>query len=111
MLLPKSQSMLIRRQGWSCINLHGAIMMKLVISIMTWNWLVGEYPHNPYAKNVHYTIGGPWFEQYENCDYSFEWVQALRRMINVDDEAETVEHWTGNHMVRWMEHNAQYARR
>ena len=53
---------------------------------MTWNWLVGEYPHNPYARNVHFTIGGPWFEQYENCDYSFEWLQALRRMVNVDDD-------------------------
>ena len=58
---------------------------------MTWNWLVGEYPHNPYARNVHFTIGGPWFESYENCDYSFEWVQALRRMVNVDDNESLVE--------------------
>ena len=64
---------------------------------LTWNWLVGEYPHNPYAKNVHFTIGGPWFEQYENCDYSFEWVQALGRMVNVDDNEPLVEpiHFNG----------------
>ena len=58
---------------------------------LTWNWLVGEYPHNPYAKNVHFTIGGPWFEQYENCDYSDEWVKSLGAMVNVDDSEPLVE--------------------
>jgi lipopolysaccharide biosynthesis glycosyltransferase len=27
-----------------------------------WNWLVGEYPSNPDAKLLHFTLGGPWFE-------------------------------------------------
>jgi hypothetical protein len=26
-----------------------------------WNWLVGEYPHNPGARLVHFTLGGPYF--------------------------------------------------
>ena len=38
-----------------------------------WNWLVTEYEHNPAAKVVHYTVGGPWFEPYRDCDYSDEW--------------------------------------
>jgi lipopolysaccharide biosynthesis glycosyltransferase len=38
-----------------------------------WNWLVTEYEHNPAAKIVHYTLGGPWFEPYRNCDFAQEW--------------------------------------
>ena len=38
-----------------------------------WNWLVTEYEHNPAAKIVHYTLGGPWFEAYRGSDYSEEW--------------------------------------
>ena len=38
-----------------------------------WNWLVTEYPYNPAAKLVHYTVGGPWFEPYRSCDYADEW--------------------------------------
>lgn len=39
-----------------------------------WNWLVGEYddpPHN--VKNVHWTIGGPYFHEYRNVDFAQEW--------------------------------------
>ena len=45
-----------------------------------WNWLVTEYEHNPAAKLVHYTIGGPWFEQYRTCDYAEEWLAEARSM-------------------------------
>jgi len=40
---------------------------------LEWNWLVGEYEHKDEVKNVHYTKGGPWFEEYRNCDYSQDW--------------------------------------
>lgn len=43
---------------------------------LEWNWLVGEYPYNPNARMVHYTIGGPYFSQYRDCDYAKEWVAA-----------------------------------
>ena len=43
-----------------------------------WNWLVGEYKHNPKAKIVHYTVGGPWFKQYRNCAYAKEWRNELK---------------------------------
>ena len=38
-----------------------------------WNWLVGEYPHNPGARIVHFTLGGPYFPEYRACDYADEW--------------------------------------
>jgi lipopolysaccharide biosynthesis glycosyltransferase len=40
-----------------------------------WNWLVGWYkePDNGQPKALHYTLGGPWFEEYENCEYADVW--------------------------------------
>lgn len=42
-----------------------------------WNWLVNWY-HEPWdgrPKAIHYTEGGPWFENYQNCDYAWVWQQ------------------------------------
>ena len=39
-----------------------------------WNWLVGEYENPPIdVKNVHWTLGGPYFNEYKNSDFSEEW--------------------------------------
>ena len=40
-----------------------------------WNWLVGWYkePKDGVPKVLHYTEGGPWFENYEDCEYAGEW--------------------------------------
>ena len=46
---------------------------------LEWNWLVGEYNYNPAAKIVHYTIGGPYFDDYRNCDYAEGLQPALLR--------------------------------
>ena len=37
-----------------------------------WNWLVGWYkePEDGTPKALHYTEGGPWFENYRNCEYN-----------------------------------------
>ena len=40
---------------------------------LEWNWLVGEYEYKEDVKNIHYTEGGPWFEDYRECDYSEDW--------------------------------------
>jgi hypothetical protein len=40
---------------------------------LEWNWLVSEYDYRPDAKMVHYTLGGPWFPEYGDCDYADEW--------------------------------------
>ena len=47
---------------------------------LEWNWLVGEYAHNPSAKIVHFTIGGPYFEEYRHCDYAAEWFAECESM-------------------------------
>ena len=44
---------------------------------LEWNWLVGEYEHKDDVNNVHYTKGGPWFEDYAKCDYSQDWFKNL----------------------------------
>ena len=44
---------------------------------LEWNWLVGEYEHKDDVYNVHYTKGGPWFEDYAKCDYSQDWFRNL----------------------------------
>ena len=42
---------------------------------LEWNWLVGEYEPRPIEqiKMLHYTLGGPYFADYENCDFAAEW--------------------------------------
>lgn len=50
---------------------------------LAWNWLVGEYDFNPAAKLVHFTIGGPYFDAYRNCDYAEEWRRTRDRMLHV----------------------------
>jgi hypothetical protein len=47
---------------------------------LEWNWLVGEYEYNPRAKIVHYTLGGPYFGDYRDCDYAAEWFDEFRSM-------------------------------
>jgi len=47
----------------------------------TWNWLAEEYEYNPDAKLIHYTIGTPCFNGYQNGDYSQEWFETYQRMI------------------------------
>lgn len=38
-----------------------------------WNHLVGYNAYDENAKNIHWTIGGPYFEEYANCDYHQDW--------------------------------------
>lgn len=46
-----------------------------------WNHLVDEYNPNPNAKLVHFTKGGPWFEEYEDCEYAEAWREELQDMV------------------------------
>jgi hypothetical protein len=59
---------------------------------LEWNWLVGEYLHNPDAKNVHFTIGGPWFTEFGHVDYADEWFKEKSNMLyteQVDDKGKS----------------------
>lgn len=48
-----------------------------------WNWLVGHYsePADGKPKLIHYTEGGPWFENYRDCEYHQEWKNELFDMM------------------------------
>lgn len=48
-----------------------------------WNWLAGWYkePDDGKPKLIHYTEGGPWFENYRTCDYHLEWKKELYDMM------------------------------
>jgi hypothetical protein len=50
---------------------------------LDWNWLVGEYEFNPRARMVHYTLGGPYFDDYRDCDYAQEWFAEFESMRSV----------------------------
>jgi hypothetical protein len=63
----------LHRFAWTGDESIGALPLE-------WNWLVGEYDHNPAAKIVHYTIGGPYFEAYCGCDYAAEWFAEFESM-------------------------------
>ena len=39
----------------------------------TWNHLVGYQEARPGMSLIHYTIGGPYFNEYQDCEYAEEW--------------------------------------
>ena len=51
---------------------------------LEWNWLVSEYDYNKNAKNVHWTLGGPYFEDYARSDYADEWFKLYYDTIKID---------------------------
>lgn len=44
-----------------------------------YNWLAGYY-HDGDPLAIHYTDGGPWFENYQNCDLAELWLEAYDQM-------------------------------
>jgi len=53
----------------------------------TWNHLVGYDPPRPGVSLVHYTIGGPYFEEYRHCEYAREWFAERDAMLKVEQRA------------------------
>jgi lipopolysaccharide biosynthesis glycosyltransferase len=53
---------------------------------LDYNWLIGEYDHNPEAKIAHFSIGVPAWRRYADWDYSTEWFEAKK-------SANHIEHW------------------
>ena len=52
--------------AWVKDNEIGRIPLK-------YNHLVGYYKKHKYIKAIHYTQGGPWFDEYKNSELSEEW--------------------------------------
>jgi hypothetical protein len=48
-----------------------------------WNHLVGYDAPRPDAAIVHFTIGGPYFAEYRDCEYASEWRRELDDMLAV----------------------------
>lgn len=67
---------------------------------LEWNWLVGEYLYTPgnkfpwsapvgdllYSTNtppkiLHYTLGGPWWKNYSDCEFAKEWQNERQTML------------------------------
>ena len=63
----------LQRFAWTDDSLIGDLPVE-------WNWLVSEYQYNAAAKIAHFTRGGPYFDEYRNCDYAEEWFEENRRM-------------------------------
>ncbi len=49
-----------------------------------WNHLVGYDAPSSEVSLVHYTIGGPYFEEYRNCEYAETWRKEHERMLYAD---------------------------
>jgi len=51
-----------------------------------WNHLVGYDEPSTDVSLVHYTIGGPYFDEYRNCEYSEEWWEEYQGMLYVQQK-------------------------
>ena len=49
-----------------------------------WNHLVGYDPPSRDVSLVHYTLGGPYFEEYRDCEYADEWRRERDRMLKCE---------------------------
>jgi len=59
-----------------------------------WNWLTDWYtePLDGAPKALHYTEGGPWFKEYERCEYAIDWLLAEKSMNRTNKKAEKEAH-------------------
>ena len=74
----------LHRFRWTNDNLIGELSFE-------WNHLVGEYPENPDAKIVHWTLGGPWFNETSDTEYADEWFAMRDKMENCEQLSEAKE--------------------
>jgi len=64
----------LHRFNWTTDDRIGALPL-------TWNHLVGEYAPDPDAKNLHWTLGGPWFSDYALAPHAERWYAERDRML------------------------------
>jgi hypothetical protein len=68
----------LHRFAWVADSSIGSVPLE-------WNWLVSEYEHRADAKLVHFTRGGPYFEDFRDCDYAAEWFAEFEAMRSRDE--------------------------
>jgi lipopolysaccharide biosynthesis glycosyltransferase len=49
-----------------------------------WNHLVGYDEPDPHAALVHFTLGGPYFDEFRDCEYAQAWRDEMQAMLRVD---------------------------
>jgi lipopolysaccharide biosynthesis glycosyltransferase len=56
---------------------------------LDWNFLEGEYP-KPEAtpRVIHYTNGGPWFEEWQDCDFADLWLRERDLFLASSEQVE-----------------------
>ena len=65
------------------LELHRFLWIPSVGAMpLEYNWLVGEYESNAQAKILHWTMGGPWFAPYRDCDHAGEWMAEHAAMAH-----------------------------
>jgi hypothetical protein len=52
-----------------------------------WNHLVGYHPPRRDAALVHFTLGGPYFDEYRDCEYAREWFAERDAMLHAAGRA------------------------
>lgn len=71
-----------------------------------WNWLINWYkePQDGTPRALHYTEGGPWFKEYERCEYAVDWLlmekkynKELAKKKNERIKFEKFDHLTPNY--------------
>ena len=70
----KQTGAFLHRFSWLADELIGDIPIE-------WNWLAIEYPNNPDAKLVHYTLGTPCFKDYSESSMSDSWFDFYKRLL------------------------------
>ena len=56
-----------------------------------WNHLVGYQESREGMSLVHYTIGGPYFHEFADCEYSSEWNRERDAMLHCKQRGEMAE--------------------
>ncbi len=64
----------LHRFSWLSDDLIGELPKE-------WNWLAIEYPENPAAKIIHYTLGTPCFKEYSNTSMASLWHEHYQRAV------------------------------
>ncbi len=54
---------------------------------LDWNFLSGEYPKPDYTPRViHFTNGGPWFDEWQDCDFAELWMHERDLYLETLDQ-------------------------
>ena len=55
-------------------------MKRLVVFHLLGTGLADEYEYKSNVANIHYTLGGPWFNDAFRSDYEQEWIYYYKKM-------------------------------